>query len=193
MSTNSTTPTDQDTILNQQQTSIDVDANDSVIQPEPSNYYTSSSDDIRAGFASNTVHCLLPRPTRNGIIITTTKYVSKELLSAKVCETLQEDMTDTSIFILEIDESSNMTTDETTNETIQNYIYNVTFLAIPKQFINKLFQAGIRTVKCYIGFSENINEYPLLNGPPANEQIAKVGREDEYRPYTATLKLSSPN
>ena len=82
-----------------------------------------------------------------------------------------------------------MTTDETTNETIQNYIYNVTFLAIPKQFINKLFQAGIRTVKCYIGFSENMNEYPLLSGPPANEQIAKIDREGNPRQYEATLKL----
>ena len=177
---------------NQSDTAIDVN-NIPDKEPAPSNYYTSSSDDIRAGFASNTVHCLLPRPTRNGIIITTPKYVSKELLSAKVTQTLEEDMVNSSIFIVEINQSTNETTDETTNETAQNYIYDITFLTIPKQFINKLFQAGIRTVNCYIGFSENMSEYPLLNGEPDDKQIAMVNNEGKSCPYKATLKLNSSN
>ena len=89
---------DQNTCTDQQHEDIPPDVAITIgfwNQQEPSNNYTSSSDDIRAGFAGNTiVHCLLPRPTRNAIVITTTKYVSKELLSAKVCETLEQDMTD---------------------------------------------------------------------------------------------------
>ena len=71
-------------------------------------------------------------------------------------------------------------------------MYTITFLTIPKEFINKLFQAGIRTVNCYIGFSENMKEYPLISGPPDDEQIAMVNREGISLPYQAKIKLSAP-
>ena len=49
---------------------------------------------------------------------------------------------------------------------------------------------GIKTANFYVGYSENINEYPLLSGRPEDDKIAKCDRENNNLPYQATIQLT---
>ena len=68
--------------------------------------------------------------------------------------------------------------------------YNIVFLNIHKELINNLFLGGIKTANFYVGYSENTNEYPLLDGPPLDNQIAKYNRENKQMPYKVSIQLS---
>ena len=84
MSTYNTDTTNKDSTVTQPETSMDQSEQMSELAPVEPPKYTYSSDDIREGIASDTVHCLLPRPTRSAVEITTSYYVAPKLISNKV-------------------------------------------------------------------------------------------------------------
>ena len=67
------------------------------------------------------------------------------------------------------------------------------FLKVLKDLVNGLYLSGIKTANFYVGYSENINEYPLLSGPPEDDKIAKCNPENINVPYQATIQLTTPN
>ena len=143
--------------------------------------YTSSSEDIKKTIKSNEVHCLLPRNCRESFIITFPNTVSEEGMNNKITESLKQSMPNSSTFILCMDKI-NVNKDTTG--------YNIVFLNIHKELINNLFLGGIKTANFYVGYSENTNEYPLLDGPPLDNQIAKYNRENKQMPYKVSIQLS---
>ena len=144
----------------------------------------SSVEHIKNTIRSDIVHCLLPRMCRESIIITLPSTISKEKLSNAITKTLEESMPTSSIFILCMNKIT---------ETNDTNSYNIVFLNIYKQLINKLYLAGIKIVNFYVGYSENNKEYPLLSDPPHDEKIAKCNRENITMPYKASIQLNKPD
>lgn len=144
--------------------------------------YTSNIDDIKKTIHSDTIHCLLPRPCRETFVISLPSHVSKEKLTEAITKTLEDQMPTTSIFIL--------CTDKIT-ETNGTTSYKIVFLKVLKDLINGFYRSGIKTANFYVGYSENINEYPLLSGPPEDDKIAKCDRENVNLPYKATIQLTN--
>ena len=144
--------------------------------------YTSSVEDIQKTINNDVVYCLIPRACRESFAITLSSKISKEDLSNNVKKILEKSMVNSSIFILSIDKI---------NETDITSSYNIVFLKIFKELINKLFLAGIKMVNFYVGYSENQNEYPLISGPPEEDKIAKCNKENISLPYKVTIELKN--
>ncbi len=144
----------------------------------------SSAEHIKNTIRGDIVYCLLPRMCREAFIITLPSSVSKEKLTNAITKTLEESMPTSCIFILSINKITQ------TNDTNS---YNIVFLNIHKQLINKLYLAGIKIANFYVGYSENNKEYPLLSDPPEDEKIAKYNRENVAMPYKASIQLNKPD
>jgi hypothetical protein len=147
--------------------------------------YTSSADDVREVINGNTTHCLLPRSCRENFTISFTDVKrTKEQIQSTIINRLNNSMPNKRNFILSMDELTNI------NKKIT---YSIVFLTIPKELINKLFLAGINTVNFYVGYSEKINEYPLFNKEPIDDEIAMTNGEGFNLPYKAVIKLNTIN
>lgn len=144
----------------------------------------SSVEHIKNTIRSDIVHCLLPRMCRESLIITVPLIISKEKLTNTITKTLEESMPTSSIFILCINKIT---------ETNDTNSYNIVFLNIHKELINKLYLAGIKIANFYVGYSENNKEYPLLSEPPHDDKIAKCNRENVAMPYKASIQLNKPD
>lgn len=144
----------------------------------------SSVEHIKNTIRSDIVHCLLPRMSREAFIITLPSNISREQLSSAITKTLEKSMPTSCIFILCINKIT---------ETNDTNGYNVIFLNIHKQLINKLYLAGIKIANFYVGYSENNKEYPLLSEPPHDDKIAKCNRENVAMPYKASIQLNKPD
>ena len=143
--------------------------------------YTSSAKDIEKIIHGDTVYCLVPRLCRESFAITVPNSTNKETISKTVIDTLERQIPNCCIYILSFD---------IINETAETISYNVIFLQILKELINKLFLAEIKIVNFYVGYSENAKEYPLLNSPPSEKHIAKCNKKNIKMPWLAVIKLT---
>ena len=156
--------------------------NNSLKNTENDYKYTSSVEEIQKTINNNVIYCLIPRTCRESFAITLPSKINKEDLSNNVKKTLEKSMVNSSIFILSIDKI---------NETDKTTSYNIVFIKIFKELINKLFLAGIKMVHFYVGYSENQNEYPLISDPPEEDKIAKCNKENISLPYKVTMELKN--
>lgn len=143
--------------------------------------YTSSPNDVRKAINNENVHCLLPRSCRESFIITLPNTQTKVQIQSAIITLLNNNMPNNSNFILNMEELTTINGEIT---------YSIIFLTLPKDLINNLFLAGIKSANFYVGYSENKEEFPLLNEPPPDEKLAMINNENIKVPYKAVIKLN---
>ena len=147
----------------------------------------STSAEFAQSLNNNTeVICLLPRNCRKELVISVPIDVSLTRFSSIIETTLQEQLPASNIYIIKIDLDKEDTSTSTSTST---FIYEIIFMQVPKELIEKLRSGGVQTLHLYIGFSEEEKEYPILNHIPELEHIATKNRDGDRVPYNITIAI----
>jgi len=128
------------------------------------------------------LHVLMPRNTRNAVEISVPSYVPSESISSAIGSSLKQTMDSSHIEIMQFSQMESEYEDG-----VEKTAYTVIFLNIPNELIDKLHVAGVKKCIFYVGWSENTNEFPVLDTKPLPQDIALTNREGLLSPYMSEL------
>lgn len=133
-------------------------------------------------FSNQIFHVLMPRNTRTGLVISVPSYVLSEDMHSAIVHSLKDTYDSAYIEILKITQMEPESGDEPDKTS-----YEVIFMTVPNQLIDKLHGAGVKNCIFYIGLSENNKEFPVMNGMPLSHDLALTNREGTLCPYMSKL------
>ena len=137
-----------------------------------------TSDVVINDLSNMICHILAPRNIRNNVKISLPSHVPPSSLCSVISPALKQTMDSSYIEILEITQglpSENNTT------------YTVIFLNIPNELIDKLRYNGIKKCIFYVGLSENVKEFPVLDTAPPIDILAITNREGNPSLYMSKI------
>ena len=141
---------------------------------------SNTSDDIlTAEIISNIIfHILTPRTSRNKFNISVSSQIPEELMHMTIKQNIKYTMESSYVGVLEIN---------TINTDTDNTTYEVIYITIPNELIRKLYNAGVKNCRFYIGLSEDERQYSILNGPPTDDQIALTTYDNSPCTYMSNI------
>ena len=129
---------------------------------------------------NNFCSVLLPRKNRKAIGLSIPDEVDIDLSIRSINTSLQSVYKNSLISILESKFIGN-----NSKESLNNY--EVIFLVIPNEFINKLKTFGYKSFQAFVGFDENQEEYKILNNEPDDHEIAFKNLEGILSPFKSCI------
>jgi hypothetical protein len=143
-----------------------------------------TNDIVQAMKGATSSICLLPRNSRKSLVVRIPHEVSVTMFRPIVEESLQETMPCSNIYIMKIEAENDLQIQETSG-----FCYLIVFLQIPKQMTERIAAAGIKTIICYIGYSENEREYKFIEDIPDLTYVATHNRDADPLPYNITITI----
>jgi hypothetical protein len=137
--------------------------------------------DVLKGASSTS--CLLPRNCRKTLVVSVGEFIPPVRFQPIIEKTLQEQMPETHIWILSIEQDTD-SLEETTK-----FVYSIVFICVQKELTEKLRAGGITKVQFYVGLSENEHEFTILDGVPLSSQVASHNRDGEPLPYNLYVTI----
>lgn len=129
--------------------------------------------------------CLLPKPCREVLNVSLKKKIeNRDMLYKVFSDSIQSQYSTSKTYILSI---ISITDEKWVHE---NYIYNIVFIAVPKDLIYKLENENIHTIKYYIGKSNNSTEFKILNEAPHLNMLSTGDSDGNYLPFSWLVNIS---